>query len=452
MILALHLPPSDPGLIAWRKFDVRGQRCASCHSPDGIELSAFGFSRQDLLRRASRHLPAADAEAVAEMLRRRVGKFDPLTTRPLQPGGAVLPGETPSDRDFSFLRSLPKFTPTFALGRVDSEATALRVRDELLRIDLKSLPVGIVFNRLSEDAFHGPDHRSVANWLPDVPVAVSDAASNRYLAEPTDANLRALDADVKKQATSGPGEALAIAKYRSLLILQHQLRTGRLVQLALPGKLANNQNPFWDVADFARTYAAETDVAALRLPPEVAVAKQGGLAFSEQLKALRLPWFWMGWTLDPALQTSGLSGETQRGDYFVRYLWQDGPYPAHLAFMISKKLVEQGYNPRLWNNPRFPQRYEISFSGFLLGDDLDNLKLQGEYGKQFSRLAANALRAGMFLSRRSVRDTGQAFHPEAQANQVRLAMAYLRRIDPQPSDLKLSQDLLSRLAKAKPLR
>ncbi len=340
------------------------------------------------------------------------------------------------------------------MGRVDSESAAIKVRDEVLRIDLKSLPVGLVFNRLSEDGFHGTDHRTVANWLPDVPVPISDEAADKYLADPSDANLRAMDAEAKKraQSASSPGESLAIAKYRSLLVLQHQLRTGRFTPLALPGKLANNQNPFWDVADFARTYAAENDVAALHLPSDITAAKQGGPAFTEQLKALRLPWFWMGWTLDPALQISGLSGETQRGDYFARYLWQDGPYPAHLAFMITKKLVEQGYNPRLWNNPRFPQRYEMSLSGFILGDDLENLKLEGDYGRQFARLAANVLRTSMYLSRRNVRDTSEAFHPEAQSNQVHLAMAYLRRVDPQPADLKLSQDLLTRLAKAKPLR
>lgn len=448
MILALLV---DPGLAAWRTPDAHGQRCASCHSPDGIELSAFGFSREDLLRRAARHLGPAEGESIVSMLRRRAATGNP-DARPLQPGGVPLPGKTAAERDLSFLRFLAILAPLLTLGRINSEATALQVRDEVLRIDLKSLPVGIVFNRLSEDGFHGSEHRSVANWLPDTPISVPDEVSDRYLADPSDANLRALDAEVKKQAAKSPGESLSVAKYRSLLVLQHRLRTGRLTPLSLPGSLGANQNPFWDVADFARTYAGETDVSSLRLPVEIAAAKQGGPQYPEQLKALRLPWFWMGWILDPALQTSGLSGETQRGDYFVRYLWKDGPYPGHLAFMLTKKLIEQGYNPRLWNNPRFPQRYEISFSGFLLGEDLNQLKLSGEYGRRFSRLAANALRTSLYLSRRSVAATGEAFHPEAQANQVRLALDYLRKNDPQPADEPLAKDLLAKLAKAKALR
>lgn len=452
MILPLVVQDA-PGLVAWRRPDARGQSCVSCHSPDGIELSAFGFSRENVLRRAVRHLPADDGEAIVAMLRRRKASGDAMRDRPLQPGGVPLPGSTPAARDLAFLRTLPAVVPTLAAGRVDSEASALKVRDEALRIDLTKLRIGIPFNRLSEDGFHGREHRTVAHWFPDVPIAkVDPAAGDRYLKDPTDANLRALDVRGALNAATSPGELLALSKYRSLLILQHRLRTGRLTPLATPGTLVLNQNPFWDVADFARRYEEETDVASLGFPADVATGKQGGPSYRDQLKALRLPWFWMGWELDPALQTSGLNGETQRADYFVRYLWKDGPYPAHLAFMLTKKLVEQGYNPRLWNEPRFPQRYEISFSDFLMGEELGRLELGGEYGRRFVRLAGNALRTGLYLSRKSVRETGEAFHPEAQANQVRLALAYLHRVDPRPADEPLAKNLLALLAKARPLR
>lgn len=454
MILPL-LVGDDPGLLAWRKPDAQGQRCVSCHSPDGIELSAYGLSREDILRRATRHLDPGDAQAILTMLRRRVATGDVRHDRPLQPRGEPLPGETPAARDEGFLRALPAVAPLLAEGRVVSETSALRARDELLHLDLTRLRVGIPFNRLSEDGFHGPEHRTLAHWLPDVPVrGVSDEAEDRYLADPTDDNLRRLDAAVKGgiQTARTPGELLAVAKYRSLLVLQHRLRTGRLVSPTPPKTLGIGQNPFWDVADFARRYADETDIDSLALPPEIAAQKRGGPAYAQQLKELRLPWFWLGWMLDPSLQTSGLSGETQRADYFTRALWTDGPYPAHLALMISKKLVEQGYNPALWNNPRFPQRYELSFSAFLMGDDLGALRLRGEYGRRFGRLAANALRTGLYLARRTVRETGDAFHPEAQSNQVRLALVYLRKNDPRKEDEPLARELLQRLARARPLR
>ena len=454
MILPALSP--DRGLAAWRHPDARGQACVSCHSPDGIELSTYGFAQADILRRAARHLPPEDGREIVAMLARRAASADAMADRPLQPGGSVLPGATPEARDLAFLRRLPAVAPTLAEGRVDSEAVALRVRDEVLRVDLATLRVGIPFDRLSEDGFHGAEHRTVAHWIPDVPVrGVSAEAEDRYLADPSDANLRALDAGVRATIPTAatPGELLAIAKYRSLLVLGHRLRTGRLILPIEPHTNGVNPNPFWDVADFARRYEGESSVESLRLPADVAAAKRDGPAYPDQLKALRLPWFWMGWTLDPALQTSGLDGETKRGDYFVRALWRDGPYPAHLAFMVTKKLVEQGCDPRLWNDPRFPQRYEISLSGFVLGDDLTDLRLpSGEYRRRFERLASNALRTALYLSRKSVRETGEAFHPEAQANQARLALDYLRRTDPRPVDAWLVQELETRLERARPLR
>lgn len=452
------LPPlaPDPGIAAWRRLDTRGQACVSCHSPDGIELSTYGFGRSDVLRRAERHLSSDDGQAIAHMLALRVARHDPMIDRPLQPGGTVLPGDTPAERDLAFLRTLPESLPTFATGRIDSEKAALRVRDELLRVDLTKLRIGIPFDRLSEDGFHGPEHRTIAHWIPDVPVrGVSPEDEDRYLADPSDLSLRRLDAKVRAQIpnASSPGELLAIDKYRSLLLLQHSMRTGRLILPVEPHTLGLNQNPFWDVADFARRYEEETRVESLGVPADVAVAKQNGPLYRDQLKALRLPWFWLGWTIDPALQTSGLDGETQRGDYFARSLWRDGPYPAHLAFMISKKLMEQGFNPRLWNDRRFPQRYEISLSGLILDDDLTNLRLSaGEYRRRLERLIANALRTALYLSRKSVRESGEAFHPEAQANQARLALAYLERTDPRPEDRSLAQELVQRLGHAKPLR
>ena len=453
MFLPLLAP--DPGLSAWRRADARGQACVSCHSPDGIELSSYGFSREDILRRAVRHLPSNEGEAIVAMLRRRDASADAQKDRPLQPGGAVLPGSTPAERDLAFLRELPAVAPTLAAGRVDSETNALRVLDETRRVDLAKLRVGIPFNRLSEDGFHGKEHRTVANWIPDVPVrGISIEAEDRYLADPSDANFRALDGGVKAGLADAatPAERLAISKYRSLLILQHRLRTGRFVSLAEPRTSGLNQNPFWDVGDFSRRYQDSTDVASLGLPVDVAAQKRDGPLYRDQLKDLRLPWFWMGWMLDPALQTSGMDGETKRADYFARALWKDGPYPAHLAFMVTKKLVEQGYNSRLWNEPRFPQRYEISLSEFVMGGELEGFHSTGEYRRRFERLATNVLRTALYLSRKTVRETGEAFHPEAQANQVRLSLVYLRKTDPRPADEPLAKELLARLGKAKPLR
>jgi len=457
---------SDSVLTAWRKPDKRKMSCASCHSPDGIELSAYGFSREDIVRRATAHVDLSDAEAIADLIqagasRAAIKDLDPMAQRPFQPGGEPLAGATAAERDRAFLDSLPSVIPTLAEGDVNSEEAAVRARDELLKVDLSQLRIGIALNRLSEDGFHGNEHRTVASWVPDVPLQPKEgseaeltAVQDRYLADPTDDHLRELDLATRNliEPASTPGEMLALAKYRSLLILTHRLRTGRLAKVSIPHRILPNQNPFWEVGDFARLYDGEESVDLLAMPADIAQKKVGGPGFGEQLRQLRLPWFWAGWMLDPALQTSGVQGETRRADYFCKFLWKDGPYPAHAAFMIAKKLVEQGYNPDLWSS-RHPQQFEMQFSFFLMGDDLKQLKIEDpEYRKRFERLTANVFRMGLYLTRQSVKKTGEALFPESQANQAQLILEYLKGHGLRPADAPLVAEVKKLLVAAKPLR
>src|SRR5476651_2625096 len=56
------------GLKLWRKPGAiqGGAACASCHSPDGIEIAAYDFDDQDLVRRAEPHLGKEDAGLLVE--------------------------------------------------------------------------------------------------------------------------------------------------------------------------------------------------------------------------------------------------------------------------------------------------------------------------------------------------------------------------------------------------
>ncbi|MCC7229655.1 MAG: hypothetical protein IT203_04620, partial [Fimbriimonadaceae bacterium] len=255
VLIACQKDSIDPGLIAWRTPDRAGRSCSSCHSPDGIELAAYGFDKEDLVRRSARHLNEEGQTQVVNWILLNRGKIhreveNPLLSRPLQPGGKVLPGITPKERDLAFLASLGSVAPKLESARVGSLKAAKEVRDEVLDLALRSLPVGIEMNRLSEDGFHGKDHATLAHWIPDVPVATGAPirlAEDAYLREPSETTLNALDQAVSTLSPhSSPIQLLALNKYRSLLRLQHLVRTGNWVGIHM-------DNPLWQVAEIART-------------------------------------------------------------------------------------------------------------------------------------------------------------------------------------------------------
>lgn len=413
------------GLALFRKSGRDGQSCAGCHSPDGIEIGAFGFAKSDVVRRASNHLDQRDANDVAAFLQSNRAARHPLhpdSTRPLQPGGALLAGETAAARDAAFGRELAKLVPELDGAPVRSMATAMRVRDRFLRIDPRVVKVGIPFNHLSEDGFHGPLHATMADWIPDVPIGLTPqliALQDDYLAQPDSEHLAKLDSAVAKITSQSAIHQLAILKYRSLLLLQHAIRVGgpsaaRLDRIQLIG----HGNPFWEVAEFAN-HNSLGDPKALSLP-DTLLAKKHTVPMNEQMAQLRLPWYWTAWAVDPTLATIdlGLSRTAVRGDYFTRFLWSDGPYPIHMAFMLTKKLVQAGYGPILHSDGR-PRHYEIQFSNFLLGDRL----LATDAGwhenrNQVFKVAGNAFRTSLFLLEEDLQRTHGSVRPESQLGQI----------------------------------
>ena len=153
--------------------------------------------------------------------------------------------------------------------------------------------------------------------------------------------------------------------------------------------------------------------------------------------------------MDLGLQRTTGIRQTSRGDYFTKTLWADGPYPAHALFMINRKQLEQGFNPKMWVL-RSPQRFEIQYSFLLLGDGL--VKHEPEVGPvrtQFRRMAANGFRMSMWLLLESVKQSHRAYRPESQILQVRLMTAYLGQTHQMTLDDKaLSDQLLARLRSA----
>ena len=437
-VAAIILRPQNAnitGLDAWFVQDVRGQSCASCHSPDGIELASFPDG--DITRRISRHHQGATAEAIRRLIESRPhGNGSGLDIRPMQPKGLVLTGSNPIERDGAFLDNLEKYFPTL-FKTIKNLKDAEAFEKAILDIDVRQLPVGIEMNRLSEDGAHGLEHASIANWFPDVAAFDSSlvrSEAEAYLKNPTTESLRQLDQKVVKVAKVNDAfSILSLQKYRALLVYQHELRTGQKVEVVPEG------NPFWQVAEFGRVYA-ETDALSIHAPVEIANAKNMSMSLHDQMKQIRLPWYWLGWTRDPSVTKRLEMKETLRAEYFCRFLEADGPYMGHEAFMLTRKLAEQKRNPF---RPNFP--WEIQYSRFLLNTPLIQREPVDRNAKKlFRQFVTNSFKMSLLLLEKDLKEKKKSIRPIPQANQIKFLSQYLTDIkDPQTELVERVKKLLA---------
>ena len=174
----------------------------------------------------------------------------------------------------------------WATGRIDSLAKAHQAYNELLAIDLRHLRLGLPFDHLSEDGFHGEEHRSVFEWFPDMATSPRASANaewyrlvDAYLADPSDRTLWSYSDAIGALTECNPdlsGANLADypracewmrRKYHSLQVFQHMLRQGThrypdfLVDertgpepVAISAHLEKvlARNPIWETGDFLR--------------------------------------------------------------------------------------------------------------------------------------------------------------------------------------------------------
>jgi hypothetical protein len=311
---------------------------------------------------------------------------------------------------------------------IDSRAKAEAAVAEIKGVDLFTLPIGIPFNRLSEDIANGKDHATIADWFPDTPVSPPYSVQDAYLANPNRENLIRLT--TYPNQASGSAEILARLKYQSLMRYVHFLRTGQRV-------VVKGENPFWQIGEFGRLEDGHP-IQDLGFP--TSVTRESG---ATKMADLRLPWYWLGWMFDPGLQNSGLLRETKRADYFVRSLQDDGPYSAHTVFILTRKLAEQGTNPAHWVAP-YPQQFEIQYSFWLLR------RQPGQLTPETKMLEANSFRMSLWILERDITRTGQVIRPESQLTQVKLIREELARIgQPEP---ELCDRVSQAIQSAKPLR
>lgn len=354
------------GLQVWRKPGKDNVPCAFCHSPDGIEIAAFSFSDDTIRRRARPHLGTEDAEQLVKFVHAVRAKYgfttllDPMVDRPLQPTGAPLPGATAEERDEAFRVEVERRFPALTAAPITSREVLDALASDLAAFDPLALPVGIEFNRLSEDKFHGPSHATIANWFADVPFLpvipwdIIFGVQDQYLQDPTPKNLSALlDTGPERMLElSTPADQAAVHKFNSLVIYQHLLRTAALGRPANGGGTGTLlealgrpyvPNPIWDLGEFAALYA-DIDLKSFHLPEAIAESKTGGYSAQEQLAQIRPGWLWGGWLLDQGFLRNDyvrLEEPTppRRTRVLTSALVADGPYLAHALYAMARKAV-----------------------------------------------------------------------------------------------------------------
>ncbi|HYH96348.1 hypothetical protein [Hyalangium sp.] len=392
----------NAGLEAWRYEGVRGS-CASCHSPDAIELARVGYTDADIRRRAATHVDEARVNALVGFIHAQRQRYDmkrllhPARFRPLQPAyepfaakTASLPvhdSQSQSERDEAFMNHLVNDQKLlWATGRIDSLEKARQAYDELFAIDLRHLRLGLPFDHFSEDGLHGEEHRSVFEWFPDMATSPKAAASaewyrlvDAYLADPSDRNLWGYYDAIGAMTACNPdlgGANLADypkacewmrLKYRSLQVFQHMLRQGthRYPDMLVDERTGTEEvpfrdhlekliarNPIWETGDYlriqplARRLPVTCDNGAhpcTVLPPLVDQSIHSNPSYTEarlkQSEVFQQTWFVMSFLRDPGLLYEGESFATFIGDYLESVLLPQ--YDVHHAFIVAKMAVEK---------------------------------------------------------------------------------------------------------------
>jgi len=483
------------GLEAWRYEGARGA-CAGCHSPDAIELARIGYTDADVRRRAASHVDEARVNAIVELIhvqRQRYGMtrlLHPARFRPLQPAYEPFEARTPgipvhdsraqNERDEAFMDHLVSDRKLlWATGRIDSLEKAHQAYDELHAIDLRHLRLGLPFDHLSEDGFHGEEHRSVFEWFPDM--ATSPKASARaewyqrvdaYLADPSDRSLWGYYDAITPMTECNPdlgGGNLADYpracewmrfKYRSLQVFQHMLRQGTLrhpdflvdertgsepVPIASHLEKVIARNPIWETGDYlriqplARRLPVTCDNGAhpcTVLPPVVDQSVHSSPSYNEarlkQSEVFQQTWFVMSFQRDPALLYEGESFATFIGDYLESVLLQN--YDVHHAFIVAKMAVEKSAARGWMDAPGFRAgtgklASVRTFSFKQLRDNFSPPTADNRRRPVHDRMFANFARMFIFLVEEDLRNTGEIYDRDEVLYAVRFMRTWIQRLE-----------------------
>jgi cytochrome c553 len=367
------------GLKAWRTpGSVDNNACVFCHGPDAMEFAFIGYTDGQIYRRAFSHVTQDVADGVVDMVHALRARYrvtqppNPATFRPFQPGGTVLPGASSAERDKEFGEELKRHDLTLINGTViNSAADARKAYDELVALNLRQLRTGIPLNRWTEDIFNNgdatmkpcadvqlcDDHGTIADWIPDV--AQLTPATFATVQPLHDAYLASPSLDTLKNILNGipRNEFYWISsKYSSVQIGSHFFRMQAMGGMSMDqvppmtfdvekGHLLNSM---WMVGANTRDFAHNGGGGTSALPVgggnfAIPKASSLGLTFNaanQHLARMEVPWFWLGWTLDPSTLNTRDDYVAEASEYFTEQTFLDnGSYPIHAAFIVSKRTV-----------------------------------------------------------------------------------------------------------------
>jgi hypothetical protein len=455
------------GLTTWRTADSAGNACVFCHSPDGIELAAYNFDDANLRRRALPHLGEKGADQIVQFIHAVREKYgltkllDPETDRPLQPGGVVLAGETEQQRDYAFSKELSDRLPLLFEGSIDSAAKAQQAKEQLLALNARQLQVGIPFNRISEDSFHGKEHATFAHWIADTalevhfPWEVYFSIHDAYLENPSDAEFnRLVHFPDHAQRLYKLSQQMTNSKYRALMILTQDLRlraagkpglaTAGPVMLAGLGTKGALPNPMLELGALA-TERAATPLSEFIFPDPILQKKTAGPDASTQIKQIRLPSLYEGWLVDQGLQRSATCPDPKATKLVINSLLNDGPYPAHAAFVITKKMLTEGFVPEAWNQPT-PQHFVIDYSTFLSDGNLTKFEPKDAAAKGlYRKFVANSFLMSLYLYQEQLTKDPTQYPGDRSLDQIPAMQIFLKEVE--PSSAGKVQELVSSITK-----
>jgi len=460
-------PASDKDLQAriakgteiFRKVGPKGA-CAGCHSSAAIDLAFIGYSDATILRRAIPNIGAEDAPAIVDMVHALRQKYHverplhPARFRFLQPGFDVLPeqqqpeirlGSSPgahdAARDRAFATHLKDDIKLLLAGdSIESFDQAKAAQDQLLALDLPRLQTGVPIEKWTEDGFRGVEHNVPNEWIPMLsrgPAAGHEAdwyaLVDAYRSDPSDANLWHFYDAIDRLTVGHDDYPLAdrwsLSKYKSVQIAAHMLLHR---SLAIPDiyagssgtdpisrrKVAIAHKPFWAAGDRIRQNPlnCNTTDPCVQFPPALdATINTGDDARDRMTYEDKMSWFWIGFTLDPALLTTEEALPTVDGDYFLALTQQY--YNVHNAFIVATIITNKANAPKeymtmkgvattghgIWASPR-------PFLAFKQSERELHHPPKGDIRYDIhERIWANTFRMALYLMNDELGRTGQVF-------------------------------------------
>jgi hypothetical protein len=259
------------------------------------------------------------------------------------------------------------------------------------------------------------------------------ALVDAYRADPSDTNLwRYYDA-IESMTTGEPGFDLAarwsLAKHKSVQVAAHMmlhrsLRTpdpyagSSAPDPVARRKVAIAHNPFWRAGDSIRQNPlnCNTNDPCTQFPMSLDDTMNTGDAVRERMTYEdKVSWFWIGFTLDPALLTTEEALPTVDGDYFLAVTQQY--YNVHNAFVVASIITHKANAPKeymsmkgvattghgIWASPR-------PFLAFKQSErELHHPPPADIRYAIHERIWANAFRMALYLMNDELARTGQVF-------------------------------------------